>query len=143
MAKAYSGRDGQLRIGDTTIGKVTAWSLEASVEMLDTTSLGDNVRTFSPGIQAFSGSATLLYYKDDNNAIDATQLLTRIIKTGTAGVGTGDRATMTLRLVDGTDINDLTFNAYITGAQIGASVGEIVSASISFQVDGGLTTATI
>lgn len=143
MAKAYSGRDGQLRIGDTTIGKVTAWSLEASVEMLETTSLGDNVRTFSAGLQAFSGSATLLYYKDDNDAIDATQLLTRIIKTGTEGIDAGDRATMTLRLVDGTDINDLTFNAYITGAQIGAAVGEIVSASISFQVDGGLTTATI
>lgn len=143
MAKVFTGRDGRLLLGTTQLAKVTSWSLEASVEMLDTTSLGDNLRSFTPGLQAFDGSASLIYYKDDAGTVDASSLLRRLIRTGTGGVTTSDLVTMNLRLVDGASTRDINFNAYITSASFSASVGEIVSAEISFQVTGALTGASV
>lgn len=143
MAKAYTGRDGQLLLGGSTLVKVTNWSIEAQVDMLETTSLGDSQRSFVPGLQSFTGSATLIYYKADNDSIDASQLLQKVIRTGTGGVTASDIVTMTLRLVDGSDLNDITLSAFITGASIGAAVGEIVSAQISFQGTGALAAASI
>lgn len=143
MAKAYTGRDGQLLLSGATLVKVTNWSLQAEVEMLETTSLGDNVRSFVPGVQAFSGSANLIYYKADDNSIDASSLLRKLVKTGTEGVTTADAVTLTLRLADGSDLNDITLSAYVTSASIGATVGEIVSAQISFQGTGALSAASV
>lgn len=142
MAKVYTGRDGQMLLGGSTVVKVTNWSLQADLETLETTTLGDNVRSYTPGIQSFSGSATVLYYKDDSGNISTTGLLNKLVKTGTAGVSSSDTVTLTLRLADGTDLNDVTLTAYITSATIGASVGEIISAQLSFQATGALTTAS-
>lgn len=143
MAKVYTGRDGALRLSDSTLVKVTSWSLQADVELLETTTLGDNQRSFSPGVQGFSGSATLIYYKDDDGTNDAGTLLRRLIKTGTAGVTSADLATLTLRLADGSTFSDVRLSAYINSATIGASVGEIVTAQISFQATGSLSTASV
>jgi len=143
MAKAYTGRDGRLLLGTSTLVKVTSWSLQADVEMLETTTLGDGVRSFTPGVQSFSGTAALIYYKSDDNKIDASNLLTRLVKTGNSGVAVSDDVTLTLRLADGSDLNDVTLTAYITSATIGAAVGEIVTAQVSFQGTGALTTASI
>ena len=143
MAKAYSGRDGQLLLGGSTLVKVTSWSLQADLELLETTSLGDNLRTFAPGIQSFSGSASLIYYKADSGSIDASQLLRQLVKTGTTGVSESDTVSLTLRLADGSDLNDVRLTAYVTSASFGAAVGEIVTAQISFQATGALSTATI
>lgn len=143
MAKVYTGRDGQMLLGGTTVVKVTNWSLQADLETLETTTLGDNIRSYTPGIQSFSGSATVLYYKDDNNAISTTNLLNKLVRTGTTGVSSSDTVTLTFRLADGADLNDVTLTAYVTSATIGASVGEIVSAQLSFQATGALTTVTI
>lgn len=143
MAKVYTGRDGSLLLGGTTLVKVTSWSLQADLEMLESTSLGDSQRSFVPGVQSFSGSASLIYYKADDNSIDAGTLLRRLVKTGTTGVAATDTVSLALRLADGTDLNDIGITAYITGATIGASVGEIVSAQISFQGTGALTAASI
>jgi hypothetical protein len=142
MAKVYTGRDGQLLLGGSTVVKVTNWALQADLETLETTTLGDNIRSYTPGLQAFSGSATILYYKDDNGSINTSGLLNKLVKTGSSGVSASDTVSLTLRLADGGDLNDVTITAYITSASIGASVGEIVSAQISFQGTGALTTAS-
>ena len=143
MAKAYTGRDGRLLLGGTTLVKVTNWSMQAEVAMLETTSLGENQRSFTPGLQSFSGAATLIYYKADDGSIDVSRLLQKVIKTDSSGVTTSDAVTLTLRLVDGSDLNDITLTAYITSASIGASVGEIVSVPISFQGTGVLSAASV
>lgn len=143
MAKAYTGRDGQLLLAGSALAKVTNWSLQAQVELLETTSLGDNLRSFTPGVQSFTGSAGLIYYKADNSNIDASSLLRKLVKTGTDGVSAADTVTLTLRLADGSDLNDVTVTAYITSVSIGAGVGEIVTANIDFQATGALTTASI
>jgi len=141
MAKVYSGKDGQLLIDGTTQIKVTNWSIQGDVEMLETTTLGDLQRSYVPSVQGFSGSATLLYYKDDTGRNDAGSLLRRVLKT--SGVADSDTVDMRLRFVDGTVTNDVRLRAYITSVSIGASVGEVSNAQISFQATGSLTSVNI
>lgn len=143
MAKAYTGRDGRLLLGSDVLVKVTSWSLQADLELLETTSLGEAVRSFTPGIQSFSGLASLIYYKDTDGTNDASTLLRKLVRTGTDGVTTADAVTLTLRLVDGNSSGDVALTAYVTSASFGASVGEVVSAQISFQATGALSTATV
>lgn len=138
MAKLFTGRDGRLLLGSDTLVKVSSWSLQVDLETLECTTLGDGQRNYVPGIQGFSGSASLLYYTDVDGTNDASTLLRKVVKTGS--VETTDAVAMTFRLLDG---GDVAMNAYITSVSIGASVGEIITAQISFQGTGALTTATI
>jgi len=85
----------------------------------------------------------LLYYKDDSDNINTTDLLNKLYKTGTAGVSSSDTVELTFRWVDGADNNDIKLTAYVTSASIGASTGDIVRAEISFQGTGALSTVTI
>lgn len=141
MAKVYTGRDGRLLLGSDTLVKVTSWTLQADLETLEITTLGDAQRNYAPGVQGFSGSAALIYYTDDDGTNDASTLLRKIINT--TGVTTADIVSLTLRLVDGNTNSDVTLNAYITSASIGANVGEVCSAQISFQGTGAITTVRI
>ena len=141
MAKVYTGRDGRLLLSGNTLVKVSTWSLQADLETLETTTLGDGQRSYVPGVQSFSGSATLLYYVDTDSTNDASTLLRKLVRTGS--VTSSDTVNLTLRLVDANTNNDVTFTAYIISVSIGAAVGEVVSAQISFVATGALTTASI
>lgn len=143
MAKVYTGRDGVLQLAGTTLAKVVNFSLQSTLETLETTTLGDNLRSYSPGVLGYSGSASLLYYKDDTGSINTTGLLNKLIKDGTTGVASTDTVELTLRWVDGTDNNDVKITAYINSATIGASTGEITRADITFTGTGALSTVTI
>jgi hypothetical protein len=143
MAKVYTGRDGVLQLSGTTLAKVVNFSLQADLETLETTTLGDSLRSYSPGVLGYSGNASLLYYKDDDGGINTANLLNKLIRTGTGGVSSSDTVELTLRWVDGTDENDIKLTAYITSATIGASTGEITRADISFTGTGALSTASI
>ena len=143
MAKVYTGRDGVMQVNGTTLAKVVNFSLSANLETLETTTLSENIRSYTPGICGYSGSATLLYYKDDSNNINTSDLLNKLYKTGTTGVSSSDTVELTFRWVDGADNNDIKLTAYITSANIGASTGEIVRAEIAFQGTGALSTVTI
>jgi len=141
MAKVFTGKDGALLIDGATQLKVTNWSLTGSVEMLETTSLGNAQRTYAPGVQEFNGSATLLYYSDDAERNDAANALRKVLKVD--GVSDADTVTLNLRLVQGNTNHDVSFTAYITSVSFGAGVGEITSAQISFQTTGALTGVTL
>ena len=143
MAKVYTGRDGVMQLAGTTLAKVVNFSLSANLETLETTTLSENIRSYTPGISGYSGSATLLYYKDDDGDINTTDLLNKLYKTGTTGVSSSDTVELTFRWVDGTDNNDIKLTAYVTSASIGAATGDIVRAEIAFQGTGALSTVTI
>ena len=141
MAKFYTGRDGRLVIDGTEQVKVTNWSLTGNLEVLETTTLGDSQRSYTPGVQEFSGTATLLYYNDNANRNDAATALKNVLKI--SGVNSNDTVDMRLRLVEGNTNHDVRLNAYITSVTYGASVGDVTSAQISFQGTGALTAVTI
>lgn len=141
MAKVYTGRDGRLLIDGTEQIKVSSWTLTGNLETLETTTLGDSQRTYTPGVQEFSGSASILYYNDGTGRNDAAIALKKVLKI--AGVSDGDTVDMRLRLVEGTTNHDVRLTAYVTSVSFGASVGEISRADISFQATGALAEVTI
>ena len=143
MAKVYTGRDGIMQLGGTTLAKVVNFQLSSNLETLETTTLNEHIRSYSPGVAGYSGSATLLYYKDDDDNFNTTNVLNKLYKTGTDGVSSSDTVELTFRWVDGTDNNDIKLTAYITSASIGAATGDIVRAEIAFQGTGALSTVTI
>ena len=118
MAKVYTGRDGVMQLAGTTLAKVVNFSLSANLETLETTTLSESIRSYTPGISGYSGSATLLYYKDDDNAINTTDLLNKLYKTGTTGVSSSDTVELTFRWVDGADNNDIKGLRLLSRAQV-------------------------
>tara|TARA_R110002012_G_scaffold57287_1_gene147543 strand:- start:1117 stop:1548 length:432 start_codon:yes stop_codon:yes gene_type:complete len=143
MAKVYTGRDGVMQVGGSTLAKVVSFSVQSNLETLETTTLGDNIRSYSPGILGYTGSATLLYYKEDDGSINTSTLLNKLVKTGTAGVSSSDTVELTFRWVDGTDNNDIKMTAYVTSANIGAATADLARAEISFIGTGALSAASI
>lgn len=143
MAKVYTGRNGVMQLAGTTLAKVVNFAFQSDLETLETTTLGDNLRSYTPGVVGYSGSCTLLYYKQDSGGINTTSLLNKLVKTGTAGVSDADTVQLTFRWVDGSDNNDIRLNAYVTGASMGADTGDIVRAEISFVGTGQLLTVSI
>jgi hypothetical protein len=141
MAKVYTGRDGRLLLDGIEQIKVTNWQLTGSLEMLETTSLGESQRTYAPGVQEFNGSATLLYYNDGTGRNDAALALKKVLRV--SGVSSSDTVDMRLRLVEGSTSHDVRLTTYITSVSFGASVGEVSSAQISFQGTGALVEVTI
>ena len=143
MAKVYSGRDGILQVNDVTLAKVVSFSVQSNLETLETTTLGDNIRSYSPGILGYTGSATLLYYKEGNGSLNTSSLLNKLVKTGAAGVSSSDTVELTFRWVDGTDNNDIKMTAYVTSASIGAATADLARAEISFIGTGALSAVSI
>lgn len=141
MAKAFTGKDGRLLIDGVEQVKVTNWSLTGNLEMLETTSIGDSQRSYCPGVQEFSGSATLLYYSDDAGRNDAALALRKVLRID--GVSSGDTVDMRLRLAEGSTNRTVRLTTYITSVSFGASVGEVSSAQISFQGTGALMNVTL
>ena len=143
MAKVYTGRDGALQLGGTTLAKVVNFQLSSNLETLETTTLNEHIRVYVPGVVGYSGRATLLYYQEDDGSFNTTDLLNKLYKTGNEGVSSSDTVDLTFRWVDGTDNNDIKLNAYITSATIGAATGDVVRAEIAFQGTGVLSTVSI
>jgi hypothetical protein len=133
----YTGCNGSLVFNGKPVAKVRDWSLETSLNLLDTTVLGECTATYHPGMKNSTGSATLMYYRlesgESTTFTEFTALLSKIQKTGF--VTTADRVQLTLRLGTGTN-DDIQFNAYITSAQVSVTTNELVTVPIQFTVDG-------
>jgi hypothetical protein len=132
----YTGRTGKLRLGGSQVSKVRNWTLDTSVNMLDTTALGDTANTFTPGLFSATGSATLSYYNGDTT--DVTNLLERIAKTG--AVTDSDQVSLTFEVGDN---QSFAANAFINSASITSSTDELTSVSFNFTINGPLTSVTM
>jgi hypothetical protein len=156
----YTGRTGAMYFYDNTetnfpaavasapedskkVVKLRDWSIETSLELLETTTIDTAVKSYTPGMVSATGSATVLYYRTEVGEVGKQfdKLLNNIMKTSTAGVTTSDRCGFILRagLAAGTgsDIkDDIAFNAYITSASVQVGTGELTSVAIQFTVDG-------
>ncbi|MBM3366562.1 MAG: hypothetical protein FJY48_12835 [Betaproteobacteria bacterium] len=150
----YTGRSGKLFLtsilttaptpaANQSVLKIRDWSIETSLELLETTTIDTAVKTYTPGMVSSTGSATVMYYRSEAGdvGVQFEQLLNKVMKTSTAGVTESDRVGMILRAGAqpgaGVDIkDDIAFNAYITNAGITVGTGELTSVSLSFTVDG-------
>ena len=123
--------------------KLRDWSIETSLELLETTTIDTAVKSYTPGMVSATGSATVLYYRAEVGDVGKqfNKLLDNIMKTSTAGVTTLDRCGFILRAGlaadNANDIkDDIAFNAYITSASVQVGTGELTSVAIQFTVDG-------
>ena len=153
----YTGRTGALYLTTVGTGAVTPvsseqalklrdWSLETTLELLETTTLDTAVKAYTPGAVSSTGSATVLYYRREGTTstepgVQFNQFLSKLMKTSSAGITESDRVGIILRVGAtggvGTDIkDDIGFNAYITSASLTVSTGELSSVAIQFTVDG-------
>lgn len=153
----YTGRTGALFMSDSGTGAVTPvasqqalklrdWSLETSLELLETSTVDTAVKSYTPGMVSSTGSATVLYYRREGTTstepgVQFEQFLNKVMKTTTAGITESDRVTLVLRAgvepgVTGDVKDDIAFNAYITNASVQVSTGELTSVAIQFTVDG-------
>ena len=150
----YTGRSGRMYItpilaaGPTpadnqSVLKIRDWSIETSLELLETTTIDTAVKKYTPGMVSSTGSATVMYYRVESGdvGVQFEQLLNKVMKTTNVGVTESDRVGMVLRAGSqpglGVDIkDDIAFNAYITNAGITVGTGELSSVSLQFTVDG-------
>jgi hypothetical protein len=151
----YTGRSGKLFLtpvlsaapnpaSNQSVLKIRDWSIETSLELLETTTIDTAIKTYTPGMVSSTGSATVMYYRSEPGdvGVQFEQLLNKIMKTDPlVGVTPGDRVGMVLRAGNlpntPNDVkDDIAFNAYITTAGITVGTGELTSVSLSFTVDG-------
>jgi hypothetical protein len=150
----YTGRSGRLFLtpiltaapnpsAAQAVLKIRDWSIETSLELLETTTIDTAVKSYTPGMVSSTGSATVMYYRRESGdvGVQFEQMLNKIMKTSNVGVTESDRVGLVLRAGSqpgvGADVkDDIAFNAYITNAGITVGTGELTSVSIQFTVDG-------
>ena len=149
----FSGRNGKLSIKDAdaadgsyrSIGRLRNWTVSAATETIDTTCLMDLDKTILPGLRSYSGSATLLYYNTGTNTVTDIDNITKdTFKPGNNGYTNaefgntaGKPETVKLRLAldnraGSGNSRTIEMFAVITGFNMTCSVGEVVSADISW-----------
>ena len=155
----YTGRTGRLMFGEypnwtgdpqwqsnEQVLKLRDWSLETTLELLETTTVDTAVKSYTPGAVSSTGSATALYYRREGTTstepgTQFDRILSKIMKIDTAGVTSSDRVLLGLRVGStpggGIDIkDDISFLAYITSASMTVSTGELTAVAFNFTVDG-------
>lgn len=128
MASSYHGKGGALSLGGTNVAQIQEWTVSESVDVAETTSMGDTSRTYLAGIKGFEGSADVLWASSDSeNDMTAGEI---VIGTTYAAIfypgGTSGGVTYTGDVI-------------VTGIEVAAGFEDVVTASISFQGTGDLT----
>ena len=126
----HTGSAGVVKVGANTVAEVRNWSVDQSQDTVETTKLGDTVKTFKTTLSASSGTVDCFWDETDT--------------TGQGAMTIG--ATVTLNLYpEGSTSGD----TYYTGSAIITSVGVsqthdgIVERTIGFQVSGAVTIGTV
>ena len=137
------------------IAKVQSWNFTSNSEVIETTALGDTVKSYLGSATSGEGSATLMFYEDEMSGLVETErehyldtyeltdilfprsepplVLMSLCVDGSPAevVGTGGKSTELFK-------SNFVFNAYITSAAVSASYGEVVTIETSFTIDGAL-----
>jgi hypothetical protein len=124
-----TGTSGELRYNGVRVGKCRNFSLDISRDALETTVLGTWDRTYAEGLRGATGSATVLYDKDDTSTV---QLLNSVFSNTTGAQAVG--------FVLNTSMNTVfEVSALLTQVTAPVSVGEVIACSLTFQVTGPIS----
>ena len=126
----HTGSQGTVKVGSNAIAELKSWTLDQSQDTVETTKLGDTVKTFSATQSSSSGTMDCFWDETDSSG------------QGAMTIG----ATVTLNLYpEGATSGD----TYYSGSAIINSVGVaqahdgIVERTFGFQVSGAVTIATV
>ena len=119
---------------EANIGELRSWSLSVTKDTQETTAMGATSKTFIGGLISGEGSAALLYDASGNS--DYQAFIDDVFTTGDAG-----DALFELFPDSATASKKIGFAGIITGAEYGATLGEIQVVNISFITNGAITSA--
>lgn len=121
-----TGANGELRYNGIRVAKCRNFSIDISRDALETTNLGVYDKTYIEGLRGATGSATIIYDKDDAGAMN---LLSSIF------ANSNSNSSVAMILNTSTN-NALEFRALVTQVSTPVSVGEVTACSVNFQVTG-------
>ena len=179
----YSGNSGLIEFGRSTGAKdanefkdydfikITQWTLNSTVNLLDTTTLSDWDKSSDYGIRTTTGTLTLLYYSDDSKSIPQESdpannaaswffgALARGLTSKTNGINTdwykdvGEwersksaipvRLRLYLRRVSDQYRDFVDMRANLTSVSTASTVNEISKVEVAFEADGMLNRMAI
>ena len=128
-----TGNDGAVSVAGTSVAAVRNFSVEITADTIETSAMGQEVRTYVKGMSTFSGSADIYFDPSEFDGAESTFNPT----SGLVGA-----AAVAVKLYVKTDAsNDIAFtgDVIVTGYTVNSSMDGMVEASISFQGTGGTT----
>ena len=123
------GKEGVIKAGGSVISDVTGFGLETSGDVVETTALGESVKSFTAGTTAFSGNIDVNFNRGDSvqNTLLAGSQIAFILYP--EGATSGDRT--------------YTGSGIVTGMSVNNSLDSMVTKSVTFQGTGALTIGTV
>lgn len=134
----FRGEEGSVKFKNSAgttaaVASTTGWSLSLTKDVLDTTAHGNTSRAFVGSLISGSGSVDLMYTA---SASDETEnLIIDVLTTEDAGDAQFELFT------DTSGSKKLSFSGIVTGADFGATVGDLETVTVSFQTTGAITEA--
>lgn len=124
----HTGSEGTVHVGTDAIAEIRSFSLEATSEVIEDTSMGDTDRTFKAGLKSFTGSVEVFWDETDTAQIALDVGAEVTLKVYPEGATTGDKY--------------YSGSAIVTGRTVTSSFDGMVEAAITVQGNGALTLAT-
>ena len=119
---------------EADIAGTRSWFLSITKDTMETTVQNDTSKTFVGGLISGEGSAELIYDPSGNS--DYQAFIDDVLTTGDAA-----DALFELFPDGGTSAKKISFSGIITGAEYGATLGELEIINVSFITSGAITSA--
>ena len=117
----------------SAVAGTTAWSLDLTKDVYETTAHGQTSRTFGGGLKSATGTIEVQYTATDGDAV--AELLNDINTSE-------DPADASFNLfLDTSGAKKYSFNGIVTGLGASSTVGELTTQTVNFQVSGDVTFA--
>ena len=137
----FRGEEGSVLFDKTgssaaAVAGTTAWTLDITKDVLETTDHGDDFRTYTGGLISATGTVDLQYTQEAASA-KSSELINDIL---VASDTEAESANAQFKLyLDTSGTKGFTFDAIITSASFGTTVGDLTTVSCSFQTCGAIT----
>ena len=137
----FRGEEGSVLFDKTgssaaAVAGTTAWTLDITKDVLETTDHGDDFRTYTGGLISATGTVDLQYTQEAASA-KSSELINDIL---VASDTEAESANAQFKLyLDTSGTKGFTFDAIITSASFGTTVGDLTTVSCSFQTCGSIT----
>lgn len=126
----FRGMDGSIRFAANVVAEIKEWALNATIEELDDSVMGDNWATVVGGISRWTGSGTAQLDYGDTTGQKA--IIDKLLIATPASSSTA----LELRI---SATKFFTGNALVSGVSVNAGLGQIVMVSFNFTGNGQLT----
>ena len=137
----FRGEEGSVLFDKTgssaaAVAGTTAWTLDITKDVLETTDHGDDFRNYTGGLISGTGTVELQYTQEAASA-KSSELINDIL---VASDTEAESANAQFKLyLDTSGTKGFTFDAIITSASFGTTVGDLTTVSCSFQTCGSIT----